>query len=171
MNLFLFFFRWDRQRRERSSASLVEVDLLRLIRLVVDGLHVLRMHSGVGVVEHLLHGRQHRLIDVGRRRKHHLLFSAILLNHHSIRLFDDHARVLDRLVGVMRNEAVVGGVGGAAGGWNGAGVDVGVDDRLVMLLVVGLVITCERGGGSVGFGAGVSAHYSTAQWKETITKP
>lgn len=36
-------------------SSLIEVDLLRLIRLVINRLHILWMHSGVAVVEHLLH--------------------------------------------------------------------------------------------------------------------
>lgn len=110
---------------------------------MVDSLHVLRMHSSVGVVEHLLHRRQHRLVDVGSRRKHHFLFGAVLVNHHAIRLLDNHSCVFNRLIGVVRYKAVVGGVGGSAGGWNGAGVDVGIDDRLIMLLVMGLlVITC-----------------------------
>lgn len=36
---------------------LVEVDLLRCVRLMVNRLHVLWMNAGVGVVEHLLHCR------------------------------------------------------------------------------------------------------------------
>lgn len=73
---------------------------------------------------------------------HRFVVGAIFLNHHSIRLLDDHPGVFDRLIiGVVRNKAV-GSVGRPAGGWNGAGVDVGIDDRLIMLLVV-LVITCE----------------------------
>jgi hypothetical protein len=161
---------WRSSVEDVLEHSLVEVDLLRLIRLVVNRLHVLRMHSGVGVVEHLLHCRQHRLVDVGRRRKHHLLFSAVLLHHHSVRLLDDHARVFNRLVGVVRNKAVVGGVGGAAGGWNGAGVDVGIDDGLVVLLVMGLVITWRKESSVSRILPRAGAH-RTGQPKETITKP
>lgn len=122
-------------------SSLIEVDLLWLVRLVINRLHILRMHSGVAVVEHLLHCRQHRLVDVGCCWVHCFVVGAVFLNHHAIRLLDDHPRIFNRLiVGVVRDKAVVGSVGRPAGRWNGAGMDVGIDDRLIMLLVV-LVIT------------------------------
>lgn len=136
--------RWEK-KVIAASKLLVEVNLLRLIRLMIDRLHVLRMHSGVGVVEHLLHRWQHRGVDVARRRNHHFVVVAVLLAHHPVRLLNNRSRVLDGLVvGVVLGEAV-GGVGGTAGGGNGAGVNVGVDDRLIMLLMMGLVmITCKR---------------------------
>lgn len=140
-------------RRARSIRRLVEVNLLRYIRLVINCLHVLWMDAGVCVVEHLLHCWQHRLIDVRRCRHHHLVVcwranddvTAILLTHHSIRLFDDHASVFDRfVVGSMRWETIVAGVGGATRWRNRAGVNVGIDDRLILLLMVRLVITWKH---------------------------
>lgn len=96
----------------------VEVDLLRRAVGLVQN-RLLRMHRVVGVVEHLLHGRQHRLVDVGGSREHHLIVCwradqnvvAVLL---AVCLLDDHARVFHGLVGcVVCCETVVACVDGA----------------------------------------------------------
>lgn len=99
----------------------VEVDLLgRAVGLMVNSLDVLRMHAVVGVVEHLLHGGQHGLVDVGGSREHPLLVClcpdedvvAVLL---AVRLLDDHASVFHGLVGcVVCCETVVACVDGTA---------------------------------------------------------
>lgn len=96
----------------------VEVDLLgRAVGLVQNIL--LRMHRVVGVVEHLLHGRKHRLVDVGGSWEHHLIVVwradhdvvAVLL---AVCLLDDHARVFHGLVGcVVCCETIVACVDGA----------------------------------------------------------
>lgn len=74
------------------------------------------------------------MIDVRRCWKHRFVFIAVLLTHHSIGLFDNHASVFNGLVAVRRER--VWSVGWATGWGNGAGVNVGIDDRLIMLLLM-----------------------------------
>lgn len=135
-----------------STGQLVEINLLRNILLMVNCFHVLRMHSVVGVVEHLLHRRQHRLIDVrGGWKLHHLVILlraddnvvAIFLTHHSIGLLNDHASIFNGFISSVVRETIVAGVGGAAGRDRGnrAGVNVGIDNLLILLVVMGLLIT------------------------------
>lgn len=140
--------RWDGSTMVVSSS--VEVYLLRRIRLMINRLHVLWV---VCVVEHLLHCWEHRLIDVGSRRKHRLVIpnndtvAVIFLTHHPVGLLDNHPCIFNGLVwcGVWW-ETVVACIGGTAGWWNRAGVNVGIDDRLILLLMVGLVMITWRGG-------------------------
>lgn len=131
--------------------ALVEVDLLRCVRLVVNCLHVLRVHCCVLIVEHLLHCRKHRLIDVTCCGQHDLVcirlwanydVVTVFLTHHTIRLLNDHASVFDGLVvGVVRMETVVASVRGASCWRNRAGVDIRIDNCLILLMMMWLLIT------------------------------
>lgn len=100
---FIFNGHQDQERcvrvvaKKRSVESLkkilVEVNLLRLI----DSFNVL----SIGVVEHLLHSRQHGLIDIRVCGNDNFIVdnsAASIFHHDTIRLLNYHASVFNRLI-------------------------------------------------------------------------
>lgn len=125
----------------------IEVDLLLCI--LIDGLHCLRMHGCVCIVEHLLHCWEHWLVDV----RCWCAENGALLNltgndeiwaifgaNHAICLLDDHASIFDSLLGWhMSRKVIHRSVAWPACRRYGAGVNVGIDDSLILLWLRELV--------------------------------